>query len=227
MSDQKPTIRNRVKKRTRMLGSELHANPRNWRVHPESQKTALRSVLNHIGQVGELYAYYSERNGGKLTLIDGHLRSSDEFAAMKWDVAITDLDDREADELLFCYDPLAGMAEGSVEKMEELYRDLERDKEGRETDLNIFMENTAADYGILALGEAPASQTDTTYTEDGKPVKFEEGVSTHVVCPACAYDWSLSDAEIARIKPPKQPRKKKPKAARSDADAQQEAQVGG
>jgi hypothetical protein len=54
-------------------------------------------------------AYYSERNNGELTFIDGHLRKQldpDEI----WNVAILDLDDEEADKLLLSYDYLTGQA---------------------------------------------------------------------------------------------------------------------
>ena len=117
-------FRNRVTERRRVLGADLLANGRNWRGHPKAQTEALRGILSEIGQVGELYAYYSERNGGKLTLIDGHLRSQ-EFSGETWDVAITDLNDAEADKLLACYDPLAAMATVDAAALASLLREVE------------------------------------------------------------------------------------------------------
>src|ERR1019366_1792790 len=120
---EKPTppasLRNRVVERRRMLGSELTPNPKNWREHPPEQSAALGAVLAEIGQAGELLAYHSARDGGKLTLINGHKRSAD-FPAATWDVAITDLDDAEADKLLAVLDPITNMAVPNMEKLSAL-----------------------------------------------------------------------------------------------------------
>jgi hypothetical protein len=99
-----------------MPASELAENPRNWRAHPDDQRRAMAGLLREIGQVGELYAWRSERDGGRLTLIDGHLRAALDSRA-EWDVAITDLTDEEADKLLLLRDPLAGMARANGEAL--------------------------------------------------------------------------------------------------------------
>lgn len=112
-------FRNRVVERRRIKGKELHKNPLNWRRHPLAQKAAIGEVLREVGQVGELYAYYSERNGGKLTLVDGELRAGD-FGEQEWDVAILDVTDAEADRVLLTRDPLAAMAETSREALAKL-----------------------------------------------------------------------------------------------------------
>ena len=75
--------------------------------------------MAEIGQAGELLAYHSARDGGKLTLINGHKRSAD-FPAATWDVAITDLDDAEADKLLAVLDPITNMAVPNMEKLSAL-----------------------------------------------------------------------------------------------------------
>lgn len=117
-------LRNRVVERRQMLGSELAMNDKNWRGHPDEQKEALRSILTTIGMAGELLVYRSERNGGKLTLVDGHLRST-EFAGELWDVAITDLTDHEADVLLLAHDPLAAMAQADEEARKALLAEID------------------------------------------------------------------------------------------------------
>jgi hypothetical protein len=114
-------IRNRVVERVRMDVAGLARNARNWRRHPAGQREAMTGILADIGQVGELYAYRSERNDGKLTLIDGHLRTE---IGGEWDVAITDLNDAEADKLLLTYDPLGAMAVPDKERLEALMRDV-------------------------------------------------------------------------------------------------------
>ena len=115
-------IRNRVISRERMDVSALLANSRNFRTHPETQRAALLGVLEEVGQVGELYAYHSERNGGKLTLCDGHLRQG---IGGTWDVAILDLNDAEADKLLAVYDHISAEATLDPLKLDALLRDIE------------------------------------------------------------------------------------------------------
>jgi hypothetical protein len=117
-------LRNRVVKRFRMLGSELAPHPGNFRTHPESQTEALRGVLEEVGQVGELLAYHSERNGGKLTLCDGHLRA-EVWADQMWDIAVTDLTDAEADKILLTHDPLAALAGADASKLDALLSEVQ------------------------------------------------------------------------------------------------------
>jgi len=61
--------------------------------------------LEQVGVAGALTAYHSARNGGRLTLIDGHLRRQDHDLA--WPTLILDVGDEEADLLLASHDPLA------------------------------------------------------------------------------------------------------------------------
>src|SRR6516225_1451012 len=71
------SIRDRVREFRRVPARELLDNDGNPRRHPEAQRDALRGVLEQVGIAGALVAYHSERNGGQLTLIDGHLRRQD------------------------------------------------------------------------------------------------------------------------------------------------------
>jgi DNA modification methylase len=103
-------IRDRVKELRRVRASDLADNCNNWRVHPQHQREALRALLNAIGFAGAELAYYSERNSGRLTLIDGHLRKL-EVGDAEIPCLVTDLNDEEADLLLLTYDPIAALAE--------------------------------------------------------------------------------------------------------------------
>lgn len=102
-------IRNRVVEVIQVEPGELLDNKGNWRRHSNGQRNAMRGVLQEIGIAAPLIAYRSEREGGKLTLIDGHMRKKD-FADQTWPVAVTDLTDAEADLLLQAYDPIGSMA---------------------------------------------------------------------------------------------------------------------
>jgi len=100
--------------RNRIVGLEyvdaggLVAHPGNWRGHPTAQAEALKGVLKEVGIAGALLAYRSERAGGALVVIDGHLRR--EAAPQQWPVLVLDVDDEEADYILATHDPLAVMA---------------------------------------------------------------------------------------------------------------------
>ena len=64
----------------------LDPHPGNWRNHGKAQVEALRGVLSEVGIAGALLAYRSARNGGKLTVIDGHLRR--DAAPQQWPVLV-------------------------------------------------------------------------------------------------------------------------------------------
>jgi hypothetical protein len=68
------TIRNRITELCHMLPADLAVNARNFRRHPTAQAEALKGLLAEVGIADALLAYPSARNGGTLTLIDGHLR---------------------------------------------------------------------------------------------------------------------------------------------------------
>ena len=100
--------RNRIKALEYVNASDLTAHPGNWRDHPKAQADALKGVLAEVGIAGALLAYRSERQGGALVVIDGHLRK--DAAPQTWPVLILDVDDAEADYILSTHDPLAAMA---------------------------------------------------------------------------------------------------------------------
>jgi len=58
----------------RISSDELDDHPGNWRDHTDEQVSALLGVLGEVGIADALLAYRSERNDGRLTVIDGHLR---------------------------------------------------------------------------------------------------------------------------------------------------------
>lgn len=100
--------RNRIKGLEYVDSADLTPHPGNWRDHPKAQADALLGVLKEVGIAGALLAYRSERQGGALVVIDGHLRK--DAVPTKWPVLILDVDDQEADYILSTHDPLAAMA---------------------------------------------------------------------------------------------------------------------
>lgn len=118
-------IRNRIKELRTVKASELVPNPKNWRRHPNTQRSALLGALHEIGYADALIAYESSAG---LVLIDGHLRAST-TPDTEVPVLITDLDEHEAGKLMATLDPLAAMAETDHEKLKELrnYTAIETD----------------------------------------------------------------------------------------------------
>ncbi len=102
-------LRDRIIEFRRVPSNELLDNDRNWRVHPYAQTRAMQEILDTVGIAGAVTAYHSERNGGRLTLIDGHERSRNHEA--EWPTLILDVTDEEADLLLLTMDPLGDLAE--------------------------------------------------------------------------------------------------------------------
>jgi ParB-like nuclease family protein len=124
--EQSVKIRDRIKELRRVKASELHRNPRNWRVHPAIQARALRALLTEIGYADALIA--RELPGGQLQLIDGHLRAEttpDEQVP----VLVLDVTEEEADKLLLTLDPLAAMAETDAERIKALLETVRTDDE--------------------------------------------------------------------------------------------------
>jgi len=113
-------FRDRIVELRRVKASELRANPKNWRLHPEGQRSALAEMLSSIGYVGAAVA--REKDGG-LELLDGHMRK-DLSADSDIPVLVVDLTDEEADKVLATYDPLAGLALVDGEKLDGLLKGI-------------------------------------------------------------------------------------------------------
>lgn len=86
--------------------TELIPNPKNWRLHPEYQRDALRTVINEVGIADAVIARQTDEG---LMLIDGHLRIEELDGEVP--VLVVDLDEEEADFLLATLDPLSMEAE--------------------------------------------------------------------------------------------------------------------
>jgi hypothetical protein len=116
------TIRDRIKEFRRVRARELLDNEGNPRRHPQAQRDALRGVLEQVGIAAALVAYPSDRNGGQLTLIDGHLRKQD--YDVDWPTLVLDVTDAEADLLLATHDPLAALARYEKPKLQALLQEV-------------------------------------------------------------------------------------------------------
>lgn len=151
--------RERVQKFERIRVGDILANDRNAKNHPKKQNDAVSQSLDAIGKAGTLMAYYSARNGGNLTLWDGHARQGLNQNEIWW-VAITDLTDAEADQMLLTYDPIAAMAEWDKELLSQLL-DANDTLGG---DLAALADNIAAGSGLFG---------DTDYSKKNNEIDIE------------------------------------------------------
>jgi hypothetical protein len=110
-------IRDRIREFRRVPARELRPNPKNWRLHPQSQQDTLRGVLSEIGYADALLA--RELPDGSLELIDGHMRA-ETTPDMEVPVLVLDVSEAEADKLLALGDPLGAMAETDEERLSAL-----------------------------------------------------------------------------------------------------------
>jgi hypothetical protein len=132
-------LRDRIVELRRVRAGDLKANPKNWRVHPEGQRSAVGEMLSSIGFVGALAA---REVNGELELLDGHLRA-DLADGSEVPVLVLDLNDDEADKMLATFDPLAGLALVDGDKLADLLSGISLDENAEIrkmlTDLHVEM----------------------------------------------------------------------------------------
>ena len=114
--------RDRIVEFRKMRVGDILPHPLQHKTHPEKQNNYLRGNLKETGKVDVLRAYYSDRNGGKLTFFDGHGRRSLRPGEI-WNIAICDLNDAEADCELLVFDAIGGYAQVERDLLDTLLRE--------------------------------------------------------------------------------------------------------
>lgn len=101
---------------------ELMENPRNWRLHPNFQKDAIRAVLEQVGLVDDIVV--NRRTG---FVIDGHMRVALALESNQPSVPVVyvDLDDAEETLILAALDPTSLMAQTDYTKLTRLLDDVQ------------------------------------------------------------------------------------------------------
>lgn len=108
--------RDRVREIRTVRVGDIRPHPKNWRVHPESQRAALVASLQEVGSARVPLVYEHE---GNLTWIDGHLWG-DLLPDQEMRVAVLDVTDREAEYLLATLDPIASLANRNEKLLAEI-----------------------------------------------------------------------------------------------------------
>ena len=118
------SLRDRVVEMKRVKASDLVDHPENFRRHEADQQRALTTMLSEIGFAGVVLT--RKLPGGKLQIIDGHLRKA-LAGSEKIPVVVTDLNENEARKLLASYDPLGAMAGTDKDALKALLEKLSTD----------------------------------------------------------------------------------------------------
>ena len=166
----------RIKELRRVPASQIQPHPENWRIHPQSQQTALQGVLEQVGIADAVLAY--EPSPGELVLIDGHLRR-ETLGDTVVPVLVTDLSEDEARLILATHDPLAEMAVQDDQMMRDL---LERIEAGND-DVDNLLEQLATDSGQWDSDIASVDNLGTTNASAPGVMKvmFPETIREEVV----------------------------------------------
>jgi len=186
MTDITHSIRDRVIDFRRVPSEELQDNDANWRVHPYAQTAAIGELLDEIGIVGALTAYHSERNDGKLTLIDGHERKGHQA---DWPVLILDVDDDEADLLLATLDPLRGLAQTDGSQLSALLDNIQAGTPGL-VDLlhSLDLEARNAEDDVDEGGRSSSRARDGQLLPEMELQPYEHYDYVVLIC-RNTYDW--------------------------------------
>lgn len=145
-------IRDRVKELRKVRASTLKPSPKNWRVHPKSQRNALQGILAEVGYADALLA--RELEDGTLELIDGHLRA-ETTPDMEVPVLVLDVNEEEANLLLASIDPLAAMAEADAGKLEALLGGLKTESEALAAMFADLRSNAEISAATITEDEVP------------------------------------------------------------------------
>ena len=135
---------NKIEKRKieQMRIGDILDHPLNPKTHPDYQIQAIDASIEEIGKFDNPKAYYSERNGGKLTLFHGHGRKQRDPDDI-WEVDIfVDYTDEQADKAILFGDPTVGLAIKDHDLHEQLRQKVDTDSEI----LQAVMDDNKSDY---------------------------------------------------------------------------------
>ena len=172
-------LRDRVIDFRRVRAGDLTPNPKNYRLHPEGQRSAVSEMLSQIGFVGALVV---RERGETLEILDGHLRA-DIAADSKVPVVIVDLNDDEADKMLATYDPLSGLALIDGSKLDDLLKGISLDE-------NAEIRRMIADMHVELEKEA-ADKPEAMHEVEGMALQPHEHYDYLVVLATTTQEWNV------------------------------------
>jgi hypothetical protein len=184
-------------RRNRIVGLEYHdaaeliEHPKNWRLHPETQRNALKAALDSIGIADAVLAYKPEGDE-TLMVIDGHLRR-DLMVDDQVPVLVLDLSDNEADLLLASHDVITTMAGRDENMLASLLDDIEG---GIPRDLMIAIDPDLEGKGEDALAELVGEgETSADATHPILPL-YDEGYDSVILFATSEADFAWLEKEL-------------------------------
>lgn len=167
-----PRLQDRIKELRRVPGSELRANPLNYRRHPQAQRSALAGILQKVGIAAALIARDTPEG---LLLIDGHLRAED-YGDQDWPVLILDVTEEEGNLLLASMDPLGALAEHDAGTLDAL--------------LALTEPSNDALGAMFDQMRANASKLLPEFTPDDPSNQGDLDAIKTIACPACGHEFA-------------------------------------
>jgi hypothetical protein len=143
-------------------------------VPTEFQQAALRGSLTQVGVVDVLKCYVSERNGNRLTLMDGHKRKGMDPNQL-WPVIVLDLDDDEADAQLAVHNLIGAWSGLDPLKMDALLKQAKA-KNAEMAATQERIRSMIADNVALAEKAATAAADESRE----KQFKFDDALAASV-----------------------------------------------
>lgn len=161
---------------------QIMFNPRNWRIHPKNQQTAMKSILKEVGYVKEVIV--NTRTGN---LIDGHLRC--QLAAREGNktipVTYVDLSQEEENLVLATLDLSGSMAATDKQQLDDLFSSIDT----QDDDLLNFL-NEIAKKEKLGAADTSMLELEPAKEELGVELRRKWGTDKGQV-------WKLGDHRIA------------------------------
>ena len=160
--------KNRIVGHDEVAPDQLLAHPRNFRIHPAPQQSALAGSLDGLGWIQEVIV---NRTTGHM--IDGHLRVALALrsGAASVPVAYVELSEAEEAQALLSLDPIAAMAATDKDNMDALLREIQTDDER----VSEFLAELAAQNGIIPPDFQPVDESEQPRLDQKAPV----------TCPHC------------------------------------------
>ncbi len=170
MATDSPSWKSRIIGHEEVSPTELLANPRNWRIHPQLQQEALEGVLDEVGWVDEIIV--NQHTG---FVVNGHLRVALALRHGQKTVPVKYVDLTEGEEMIILatLDPLAAMAVTDAEKLDEVMKLAQTEN----VQVAKMLKDLAFEEGIDLPSFFPEG-------EEGQPRLDEQGT---VDCPECGH----------------------------------------
>ena len=181
-------VRDRIKALKRVKASELIPNPKNWRIHSQSQQDALKGVLTEVGYADALLV--RETDDGYM-LVDGHLRAEttpDESVP----VLVLDINEQEADLVLATLDPLASMATSDDNQLKSLLESISTDN----IEVNDLLK--LIDNGITP-GFEPIGMWEPSLDDMGGIASTDEEIQQKIVIRCSMSEYEALKRDIERV----------------------------